>query len=212
MKLRLAVASALVFACSGPALASEGYSKKERAALVRYLKETQKNIEKATRGLTPEQWKFKQAPDRWSVADCLEHLTVTEDFLRERAIQGGVLKTPAAPEKKSAEMQAKNDALILKVIPDRSNKAQAPEPLRPTGKWADPKELLKEFKARRKKTIEFVKTADVDLRAYFMDSPVIKGLDAHQWVMFLSAHCARHTAQMLEVKADPNFPKKKGGY
>ncbi len=212
MKLRIAIAAVLAALFVVPAWAGGDYSKKDRAALVKYLKETQKNIEKATRGLSAEQWNFKQAADRWSVADCLEHLTVTEEFLRDGLIRDRVLKTTPAPEKKNAENQAKNDALVVKVIPDRSNRVQAPEMLRPTGKWPDPKDMLREFKARRKKTIEFVKTSNVDLRAYFMDSPVIKGMDAHQWVLFLSAHAARHTAQMLEVKADANFPKKKSGY
>ena len=41
-----------------------------------------------------------------------------------------------------------------------------------------------------------------------MDSPAAKDLDGIQWVLFIAAHSERHTAQMLEVKADPNFPKK----
>jgi hypothetical protein len=32
-------------------------------------------------------------------------------------------------------------------------------------------------------------------------------MDAYQWLIFNGAHCKRHTAQILEVKADPNFPK-----
>ena len=29
-----------------------------------------------------------------------------------------------------------------------------------------------------------------------------------QWVLFVAAHSERHTKQINEVKADPNFPKK----
>jgi hypothetical protein len=32
-------------------------------------------------------------------------------------------------------------------------------------------------------------------------------MDAYQWLFFNGAHCKRHTAQILEVKADPNYPK-----
>jgi hypothetical protein len=39
-------------------------------------------------------------------------------------------------------------------------------------------------------------------------SPVGQPLDAYQWVLYLSAHSERHTKQILEVKADPSFPKK----
>jgi hypothetical protein len=33
-------------------------------------------------------------------------------------------------------------------------------------------------------------------------------LDAYQWMLFMAAHSKRHLAQIEEVKADPNFPKK----
>jgi hypothetical protein len=32
-------------------------------------------------------------------------------------------------------------------------------------------------------------------------------LDAYQWILLISAHSERHTKQIEEVKADPNFPK-----
>ena len=35
-----------------------------------------------------------------------------------------------------------------------------------------------------------------------------KTLDAYEWLLFLAAHSERHTKQIDEVKADPNFPKK----
>jgi hypothetical protein len=41
-----------------------------------------------------------------------------------------------------------------------------------------------------------------------MDGPVRKQMDAYQWLVLVSAHTERHTAQALEVKASPNFPKK----
>ncbi len=41
-----------------------------------------------------------------------------------------------------------------------------------------------------------------------MDSPLGKKLDAYEWVLFIAAHSERHTKQILEVKADPNFPRK----
>jgi len=32
-------------------------------------------------------------------------------------------------------------------------------------------------------------------------------LDGYPWLLLLSAHRARHSEQIEEVKADPNFPK-----
>ena len=206
MKRNLLLLAAILLAGTGHVVA-DPISKADRDKAVKELNRTRKMLEDATKGLSAAQWSFKSAPDRWSVAECLEHLTLAEDMLRG-LVTDRVLKTPAQPEKKNAEKQAQADAQVLKMIPDRTNRAQAPEALRPSNKWADTKALLAEFEARRKKTIEFVKSSQEDLRAHFMDSPVIKDLDGVQWILFLSAHTERHTKQILEVKADPNFPKK----
>ncbi len=32
-------------------------------------------------------------------------------------------------------------------------------------------------------------------------------LDSYQLILFTAAHTNRHTQQIIEVKADPNFPK-----
>jgi hypothetical protein len=31
-------------------------------------------------------------------------------------------------------------------------------------------------------------------------------LDGYDWILAVAAHTARHTQQILEVKADPGFP------
>jgi hypothetical protein len=31
-------------------------------------------------------------------------------------------------------------------------------------------------------------------------------MDGYQWILAVAAHSARHTQQILEVKADPKFP------
>ena len=35
----------------------------------------------ATKGLTPAQWNFKAGPDRWSIAECAEHIALSEEFI-----------------------------------------------------------------------------------------------------------------------------------
>ena len=112
---------------------------------------------------------------------------------------------PATPEKR-AEVKITDDQ-ILKMVPDRSHKAQAPEFLQPTGRWATREELTKTFQDARKSTMDYVKTTQDDLRDHFGPHPVFGTLDAYQWILLISAHSERHTKQIEEVKADPNFPK-----
>jgi hypothetical protein len=118
-----------------------------------------------------------------------------------------IMKSPATPEN-AAEAMGK-DEIILTKIPDRSRKAQAPEQLRPTGRWATRAALVKDFETTRGGEITYLTETKEDLRNHFEDhpAPFLKTMDAYQWLIFNGAHCKRHTAQILEVKADPKFPK-----
>ena len=181
----------------------------ERKKALDYLKLTQDKFLDSIRGLSEEQWKFKPAPDRWSVAEVAEHIGISETTIFGM-ITGQVMKSPADPSKR-AGAKGKEDQ-IFKMIPDRTTKAQAPEILKPVGRWADRDSLTKEFKKNRETAIEFVKTTKEPLRDHFGPNPVFTELDAWQWILFMAAHSERHTAQINEVKADPKFPKKKSGY
>ena len=52
-----------------------------------------------------------------------------------------------------------------------------------------------------------VRTTQDDLRDHFADHPVARTLDAYQWMLLLSAHTRRHTAQLNEVKTNPAYPR-----
>jgi hypothetical protein len=45
------------------------------------------------------------------------------------------------------------------------------------------------------------------MRNHVTESPMLGAMDAYQLMLLISAHTARHTAQIEEVKAHPNFPK-----
>jgi hypothetical protein len=210
--LAVAFAVSPVCAQSSPAVAppktsaaeSGTLTKEERDRALEYLKETRKDFLAAVEGLSEAQWKFKAAPDRWSIAEVSEHIAVAEDTIW-KLVNEKIMKSPATPEK-AAEAKGK-DEIILTKIPDRSRKAQAPEQLRPTGRWATRAALVKDFETTRGAEITYLTDTKEDLRNHFEDHPFLKTMDAYQWIIFNSAHCKRHTAQILEVKADPKYPK-----
>ncbi|MEO8432365.1 MAG: DinB family protein [Acidobacteriota bacterium] len=175
----------------------------DRDKAMKYLASTKQAVLDATSGLSEAQWNYKSAPDRWSVAEVSEHIAAAEDLMRGM-IENQVLKSPPPPE---GEDVAALDDLVLQAIPDRSHKAQAPEPLKPTNRFGSGDQAVKHFAESRAKTESLLKDHD-DLRAHAMDSPIGKKLDGYEWVLFIGAHSARHTKQILEVKADPGFPKK----
>ena len=175
----------------------------ERDRAMSHLHATRKAFLDSLAGLSEAQWNFKAAPDRWSIAECAEHIAVSDDALFGLLQQ--TMKSPAAPEKK-AEAQGKDEA-ILRMLPDRSVKAKAPEFLQPTRRWPDHADLIAHFKQSRDRNIAYIQTTEDDLRSHFMNHPVLKAIDAYQIMLLLSAHSERHTLQINEVKADPNYPK-----
>ena len=198
---RLLLRTLVIFSLGVMAVA-QSLTANDREKAFRYLEQTRDGVIAATKGLSDAQMKFKPAPDRWSVAETLEHITLAEDYLF-RNITQTIMKAPAGPAGRDT---AKLDALILSAVPDRSQKRQAPGPLVPSGRWT-PAETLAHFEASRAKTIEFLKST-LDLREHASaDNPFQQPMDAYEWLLFISAHSDRHTLQIAEVKADPKFPK-----
>ena len=193
----------LVFAalCLSGAVSAGSLTPQDRQHGLDYLMQTRDGVVETTRGLSEAQWKFKPGPDRWSVAEIVEHLALAEDFLF-LDITENVLKAQAG---RSDRDHKGIDRMILSVIPDRTTKATAPEPLVPKGQWA-PAAALGHFVESRARTSEFLKSAP-DLREHVVDSPFGQPMDAYQWLLLVAAHSERHTKQILEVKGDPSFPK-----
>jgi hypothetical protein len=177
-------------------------SQADRDSALKYLESTKAGVQQATKGLSAAQWNFKPAPERWSVAEVTEHIAAAEDFLMG-LVTSQVMKAPARTE--NEDLKALDDSVLSK-IPDRTVKVKAPEPLVPTNRFGTPQASLKHFVDSRGKTEEFLKSTP-DLRDHAVDSPLGKKLDGYEWILFIAAHSERHTKQILEVKADPNFPK-----
>ena len=177
-------------------------TQEERHHAVKYLDEIRAKVMEATKGLSVAQLNFKPAPDRWSVAEVAEHIAAAEDILYG-TIQDQVMKAPARPT--GEDVKAINE-FVLAAIPDRTDKAQAPEPLKPTNRFASLEGTLKHFNKSRDKTVGFVRTGQ-GLRDHAVNSPLGRKLDAYEWVLFIAAQRERHSKQILEVKADPKLPK-----
>ncbi|MGC1617700.1 MAG: DinB family protein [Candidatus Acidiferrum sp.] len=200
-QLRTAAAIAILACAGATAVQAQEVTPAEKDRAIQYLEKTKQGVIDATRGLSDAQWNFKAGPDRWSIAQCMEHIAAAEDYIRGIVVEK-VMIAPAVPGR---DLKKTDDAVIA-MIPDRSQKAQAPEPLVPTNRYGSPEGSLKHFLESRTATEEFLKNTP-GLRDHAVDSPIGMKLDAYQFVLFIAAHSERHTKQILEVKADPNYPK-----
>ena len=175
----------------------------ERERAISYLVQSRDSLLGTVRGLSREQLQFKPAPDRWSIADCLEHLILVEN---RRICEGipAALQQPIDPARRSA-YEGRDDDLVQHVA-GRVQRAQAPEPVRPAARWPHDR-LIPEFEAVRKRSADLVATTPADLRRYFSTHPLFGELDCYQWVLLVAAHSDRHRAQIEELIASPGFPR-----
>ena len=185
-----------------PAFA-ESISQGERDRALSELHASRKQFLDSIAGLSEAQWNFKPAPEVWSIAECAEHITLSEELILGRSHQA--MASPADASKK--EQVKGKDQKVLDAVVDRSQKFKAPEPLVPTHRWPTLQAVTDEFKQRRDRTLDYMRITQDDLRSHFAPHPAAGTLDAYQWILLLSAHTQRHTAQLNEVKQNANYPK-----
>ncbi len=173
----------------------------ERDKGVEELKRTREMLKTALKGLSEEQLYFKPSQDAWSIAEIVEHLTISEHAFAD--MLKGSLQTPADMTKRS-EVKFTDDQL-MQLITDRSNKVKTSEPFEPTGKFGNYEETLEAFMEKRKKHIKYIKKTDDDLRHHYGELP-FGTIDGYQMILFMSGHVERHVYQMMEVKEHEDFP------
>jgi hypothetical protein len=169
-----------------------------------HLQQTQNGVIGAIKRLSEAQWRFKPATDRWSIAEIVEHTI----FVQERVIgilRDELLKAPTGPADRRV------DAIIINQFPNRLTKFPAPEFAHPKG-GLQLAEGMDRMVTNSRRLAECLETPD--LRQHVLESPPLKVvsknehqvMDGYQWILTASAHTDRHTKQILEVRADPNFP------
>lgn len=171
--------------------------------LKQYYEETSLALQNSISELSNEQLQFKPDQNTWSISQCLEHIVLSEKMIF------GMIQQQL---EKDSELDAQNqrsqsDEDIINTITNRSQKFKAPEALQPTGRYENTIDAWEDFTKERKVIMDYIKNADVaKLRNHLSKYPT--GIaDGYQSLLFLAAHTARHTAQIQEVKSNPNFPR-----
>ena len=175
----------------------------ERKQATDLLQETKENLLKKVKGLSKEQLNFKPTAESWSVAECVEHIAISENNIFGFCQMG--MKGDADPSKRSEVKMS--DEQIVKMIADRTNKVKTSEQFVPSGKFGTFEATLNEFVTKRDASINYIKTTSDDMRNHYNDFPFGK-IDTYQTILFMASHSRRHTLQIEEVMANPNFPKK----
>ena len=194
----------LCFLLLGAAALAQPPTQGDRDYTVSALQATRKEFLDILVQVTPAQWNWKPAPNVWSIAEVAEHITAAETFFPQVAKKA--MAGPAEPDKKKPNPR-QTDEMLMKMVPARDRKFQAPEPIQPKSRFATKAELVVEFKKDRDANIAYIRETSDSLRDHFAPNPAVGELDALQWYTFMAAHTERHLNQIRELEANPQFPK-----
>ena len=197
--------SVLASAFTAP-IASEGkLTSDERAKAIKMLVDSQKEFLGYVEKLSDAQWNSRPAPFKWTVGETAEHIALAEGLLysaMERA-----LATPINPDWETKT--ANKEAILDNVLAARKGKAQAPEPIQPLKRKMSRAEIMALFKEGRAKSMKFIETTDLPLKAHTLDHPfpIFGTLNAYQWFIYIPEHNFRHNKQIAEIMGNAAFPK-----
>jgi uncharacterized damage-inducible protein DinB len=165
----------------------------EKSELLSVLDATHRDVHAAVEGLEDREASLNPAPGRWSVLECLEHITIVEQrFL-------GRLQN--AKRADSPDIDKDREATLLERVADRSKTAQAPETVRPSGRFTGLSQALAAFDATRAETKSFAETCQTDLYFLAEAHPRFGPLNGYEFVLLMAGHVRRHTAQIREIRA-----------
>jgi len=143
-------------------------------------------------GLTESEAQAHPQAERWSVLECVEHVTVVEEIFLGRL--------ESAAKEGAPPVDPQHEADLASRIKDRSNRAQAPEMARPTGRYANLASAVEAFQAVRARTIRFAEQDSADLYSRAGSHPRFGPLNGVEFLVMMNAHVLRHGAQIRELR------------
>ena len=161
------------------------------------IDETRARLVGAVEPLTAEQLGFRPSPEKWTVAEIVEHLSITEGRVARML---GVMVTKLGPDAARAEGSPFAPVSIEQFVElSRTEKYQAPDEIRPKGApLEDSLAALRDSRSMLRDLRDRAELID-GTRARF-PHPVWGPLDLYQWLAFVGAHEQRHLHQIEAVK------------
>ena len=175
------------------------WTEEDRTYLIENLNRTTEILKEEIDGLTDEQWNFKEGPDKWSIAEVIEHLGIYEFKYYDQRYQ--IYLLPPEPE---LEKSTPPDSFYLDWI-NEDQPHSAVLSGRPLGLIEGSKNW-DYFMIWRSRNLEKISNTTRDFRAHYGFRSKNRRWNIHQLYIILFAHCDRHLKQIKRIKAHQDFP------
>lgn len=157
-----------------------------------------------TDGLTPDQLLWRPAPERWGIADCLEHLIATAAAYHPR-IRAALERAPRADRSDLYRPRLFGRLFIRASGPEGKLRIRARGPFVPPPAGPDTPDR---FLSRQAELLELVRASrGADLNRTRIRSPLSRflSLTLGECLEMLVAHQRRHLQQAGRVRDAPGF-------
>ena len=145
-------------------------------------------------------------PDRWSVAEVLEHLAIVERRVA-LMISNVVATAPALGE--GADSAAGSNQVLEQMsrLIDRSRRLETNDAGRPSGNL-NARDAWIALKASRNELMGVLERAKgLELSGFVRPHPFLGPLNTYEWIAFVGGHDARHAAQIDEIASQIAAPE-----
>lgn len=167
-----------------------------------YLTAAERELNDAVAAVPEADRVRRPGPDRWSVAEILEHLSLVEYAI------AGMLAQHVEAARGSGVGPERETEPVVPTVPlarllDRDARLTASARSQPTAGlgWDVARRA---FGAARAQLVELLQGADgLALSEVVIQHPLLGPLNVYQWAVFLGAHTRRHAAQVRETAAAP---------
>jgi DinB family protein len=167
--------------------------------LLNHLDTQHERLRRAVERVPHQRRSEKPAPERWSVAEVIEHLSIVETRI------GRVFTAKLDEARASGNVGPETDespvvgTIDMDRVLDRTRRITAAEPARPSG-TLDADAAWAALERARETLRDAVRGADgLALGAIVHPHPVLGPINLYQWVVFVGGHEARHAAQVIEL-------------
>ena len=164
----------------------------------RDLDRTYNELLRCVEGLTEAQFGYKINQQVWSIHECLEHMVITEIAVYRILLQNAASKNVSLTENVGK-------AAIAKIMSDRSVKMEAPDDVKPVGRFNNVGELIEKFRGNRERLQDALKNSKIVFDGQIFVHPMLGEMTKKDWLNFLIHHCERHCQQIGEIRSYVQF-------
>ncbi len=179
-------------------------------AMLNKGKEAKEKARLAFSDISGPQLNWKPAPEKWSIAQCLDHLVVSDSsyFPEFEKITAGTYHM------KFWEKYSPFTGIMGRIMKDRLQeqpkvKMKAPKKIHPSSSEIDTG-IIERYHKNLDRFLGFISNCrSIDLDKTIISSPItsVVTYSLRDAIQFLIQHEHRHINQAIRVKATANFPK-----